>query len=117
MKSYLQLLFLFTGYVAFGQTADEIINKHYEATGGRDKWAKVYSIEYTGNYVMGPGMLAPVREVIISKPFKGMYSNFTWQGMTSKSAMRGDSGWSYNPFGGKRETDPLSPNDIRSKDL
>ena len=59
-----------------------------------------------------------MREVIVSKkPFKGMYSNFTWQGMTSKSAMRGDSGWAYNPFGGKRETDPLSPNDIRSKDL
>jgi hypothetical protein len=37
--------------------------------------------------------------------------------MTNKNAIRADSGWSYNPFGGKRETDPVSPDDIRTDRL
>jgi hypothetical protein len=51
------------------------------------------------------------------KPSLSYYSDFTWQGMTAKTAMQGDSGWSYQPFGGKRETDPLSPNELRSTRL
>lgn len=94
------------------QTADEIINKHIAAIGGADKWSKVYSIKSSGQYVMGPGMLAPVSEVVLSKPFTGYYSSFSWQGMTSMTAMRADSGWNYNPFGGKRETDPMNPDAI-----
>jgi hypothetical protein len=62
-------------------------------------------------------MEAPVTEVNLSKPFKGYYSDFTWQGMTNKQVMRADSGWSYNPFSGKRETDPLSSDDIRNINL
>jgi hypothetical protein len=117
MKYFLFLALPFLLQYVSAQTADDIINKNINATGGVDKWSKVYSIKYSGNYVMGPGMLAPVSEVDMSKPFKGYYQDFSWQGMTSKQAMRADSGWNYNPFGGKRESDPLSPNDIRSINL
>jgi hypothetical protein len=113
MKKLLVLAMLLSGILAQAQTADDIINKHYEATGGRDKWARVTALRCTGNYVMGPGMLAPVVRIEMSKPFVGLYSDFTWQGMTGKTVMRGDSGWTYQPFGGKRETDPMSPNDVR----
>ncbi|MFN8285536.1 MAG: hypothetical protein U0V74_02225 [Chitinophagales bacterium] len=112
----LPLLFI-TFLSCFSQTADDIIAKHITATGGIDKWSKVVSIKYSGVYVMGPGMQAPVTSIMLSKPFKGYYSDFSWQGMTSKQAMRGDSGWSYNPFGGKRQADPLTPNDIRELNL
>src|SRR5271167_2831329 len=109
MKLKFAIFFLLNSIWAFAQTADEIINKSFETTGGKEKWAKVNSLRYSGNYVMGPGMLAPVTELEVGKPFKGYYFDFSWQGMTSKTAMRADSGWNYNPFGGKRETDPLSP--------
>lgn len=112
----LLLLLLGSNYLS-AQTADDIINKYIDASGGRDKWNHVVSVKYSGNYVMGPGMLAPVNEIEIAKPFKGSYSEFTWQGMTTKTAMRADSGWNYNPFGGKRESDPLSPDDIRGEKL
>jgi hypothetical protein len=96
------------------QSVDEIINKNIEATGGRALWSKVTSIKSTGVYVMGPGMQAPVNYINTNKPFLGAYSDFSWQGMTSKTALKDSNGWSYNPFGGKRETDPLSADRLRS---
>ena len=117
MRHKFLLLFLLAGSTLFAQTADDIINKHFEATGGKEKWSKVFALHYIGNYVLGPGMLAPVNQMEVAKPFKGNYSDFSWQGMTTKRAMRADSGWSYNPFSGKRESDPLSPNDIRREKL
>jgi hypothetical protein len=117
IKHFSILLFSLLTAQIFAQTADDIINKHFEVTGGKDKWAKVYSVHRTGVFVIGPGMEAPVSGVILSKPFKGGYSDFTWQGMTAKNAMRGDSGWNYQPFSGKRDADPMSPNEIRSGKL
>jgi hypothetical protein len=113
MKKVLLLSLLFIGTKLFSQTADDIINKHITATGGADKWGKVSSLKFSGVYVMGPGMFPPVTTVLVSKPFVGYYSDFSWQGMTNKIAMRADSGWTYNPFSGKRESDPMNPNDIR----
>ncbi|HWB64718.1 MAG TPA: hypothetical protein VG603_14480 [Chitinophagales bacterium] len=117
MKQLFTLGIVLMAIALHAQTADEIINKHFEATGGHDKWAKVTSLKYTGTYTIGPGMQAPVTQVVTSKPFTGLYSDFSWQGMTAKTVMQGDSGWSYRPFQGKRETDPLSPNEIRSISL
>jgi hypothetical protein len=111
------VLTFFSCCMVNAQTADDIIAKHFSATGGIEKWAKVVSVKTTGTYVMGPGMLAPVLGVSCTKPFEGSYSSFSWQGMTASNAMRADSGWSYNPFGGKRETDPMGANEIRSTKL
>lgn len=117
MKHVFGLVLLLAFCLTQAQTADEIVNKHVAATGGADKWSKVQSVKYTGHYVMGPGMLPPVSSLLVAQPFKGYYSDFTWQGMTNKTALRADSGWSYNPFGGKREADPLSAQDIRETKL
>jgi hypothetical protein len=117
MKRLWIFAMLLSSMVMNAQTADDIINKHYEATGGKDKWARVSSVRYTGNYLMGPGMLAPVVHVEMSKPVVTYYGDFSWQGMTAKTVMRGDSGWTYDPFGGKRETDPMSPYELRDTRL
>ena len=117
IKPSFSFFFLFIAAQLWAQSADDIINKHFEATGGREKWARVYAIHRSGNYVMGPGMLAPVNSFTVAKPFKGNYSEFTWQGMTAKNALRADSGWNYQPFGGKRDADPMSPNEVRSTKL
>ena len=117
MKKIISLLLIFVVAKSFAQTADDIVNKYIAATGGTEKWSKVISLKFTGTYQMGPGMQAPLMSAYLSKPFKGSYSDFSWQGMTSKNAIRADSGWSYNPFGGKRETDPIAPEEIRSDKL
>lgn len=117
MKNSLFVLALLISSISFAQTADEIISKHFTATGGIDKWKKITSMKSTGYYVMGPGAHAPLTNMFCTKPFKGYYSDFSWQGFTSMQAMRDDTGWSYSPWGGKRTCDPLSPNDIRSINL
>ena len=99
MKKIFSLLLIFIAAKSFAQTADDIVNKYIAATGGTEKWSKVISLKFTGTYQMGPGMQAPLMAAYLSKPFKGSYSDFSWQGMTSKTAIRADSGWSYNPFG------------------
>lgn len=99
------------------QTADEIIAKHIAATGGAEKWGKVQNIQFVGNYVMGPGMLAPVENIVATQPAKSNYSSFTWQGMTAVTVVVGDSGWNYNPFSGKRETDPMNAEGLRLNSL
>lgn len=117
MNKFLMLsCWLFCGF-AHAQTADEIINKYIDATGGHDKWAHVNTLKFTGTYNMGPGMEAPTSRIITSKPTIAYYGDFSWQGMTAKSAMRADSGWKYMPFSGKRETDPMSANEIRNTRL
>ncbi len=117
MKNFFLFALLVASANAFSQTADEVINKYLAATGGLDKWSKVTSIKTMGYYTMGPGMNAPVSEVQVNKPFLGHYNDFTWQGMTNRSSMRADSGWTYNPFGGKRETDPMSAEQIKRDKL
>ena len=117
MKKMLLLVSVILATKTFAQTADDIVNKYIAATGGADKWSKVVSMKFTGVYQMGPGMQAPLTQVLVAKPYHGSYNDFSWQGMTSKTAIRADSGWSYNPFGGKRETDPVSPDDVRSDKL
>jgi hypothetical protein len=114
MRRLFVIALLFSCASSFAITADDIIDKYIEATGGADKWARVYTLRYTANYVLGPGMLAPVNVLITSRPFRGYYSDFSWQGMTNKTSLRADSGWTYNPFGGKRESDPMAPDEIRS---
>lgn len=117
MRRSIVLAMLISAVMAHAQTADDIINKHYEATGGREKWSHVTAMKMTGNYVMGPAMLAPVTRVVSIKTAPSLYSDFTWQGMTAKTVVHGDSGSRYEPFGGKRETDPLSPNELRDEKL
>lgn len=96
------------------QTADDIIHQYYEATGGKALWAKLNSIKSTGYYVMGPGAHAPVNQYQSNE--QG-YSDFSWNGMTSKSARKGNTGWSYNPFGGKRMADPMTQDQIKISKL
>lgn len=114
---FFTVLFFAISITISAQTVDEIINKNIEATGGKSLWTKVTSIKASGVYVMGPGMQAPMNFIYLNKPFLGFYSDFSWQGMTSMSALKDSIGWDYNPFGGKREADPLSTDRIRSMKL
>ncbi|HEY4596871.1 MAG TPA: outer membrane lipoprotein-sorting protein [Thermoanaerobaculia bacterium] len=100
-----------TGAAVQAQTADEIINKHLQARGGKDKIKAVQSERMTGKLVMGQGMEAPV-VMELTRPNK-MRMEFTIQGMTGIQAYDGKAGWSVMPFMGKTEPEAMSADDIK----
>lgn len=100
-----------TGAAVQAQTADEIINKHLQARGGKDKIKAVQSERMTGKLVMGQGMEAPV-VMELTRPNK-MRMEFTIQGMTGIQAYDGKAGWSVMPFMGKTEPEKMSDDEIK----
>jgi outer membrane lipoprotein-sorting protein len=100
-----------TGAAVQAQTADEIINKHIEARGGKDKIKAVQSERVTGKMVMGQGMEAPVT-MELARPNK-MRMEFTLQGMTGIQAYDGKTGWSVMPFMGKTDPEKMSAEEIK----
>lgn len=100
-----------TGAAAWAQTADEIIEKHLQAIGGRDKLKAVQNERITGKMVMGQGMEAPFT-MEMARPNK-MRMEFTVQGMTGIQAFDGKTGWSVMPFMGKTEPEAMPEDDVK----
>ncbi len=92
--------FLVMGQLMFAQTADEIINKYFESTGGRDAWSKITTMRSTAK-VKTQGMELPA--VMLSKPMKQKMS-FTFQGLVIvQPAFDGTTGWQTNFMSMKAE--------------
>jgi outer membrane lipoprotein-sorting protein len=94
-----------TSMAAWAQTADEIIDKHMQAMGGKEKLKAVQTQRLTGKMVMGQGMEAPFT-MEMARPNK-MRMEFTFQGMTGIQAFDGKGGWSVMPFMGKTEPEAM----------
>ncbi len=76
------------------QTADEIIAKHYAATGGVENWKKITSMRK--NCIRrSRGVEIPV--TITVEQGKGYKSESTVGGMTSYTIITNKEGWSFNP--------------------
>ncbi|HEV8577962.1 MAG TPA: hypothetical protein VGX68_02670 [Thermoanaerobaculia bacterium] len=100
-----------TSAAAWAQTADEIIEKHLQAMGGKEKLKAVQSERITGKMVMGQGMEAPFT-MEMARPNK-MRMEFTIQGMTGVQAFDGKTGWSVMPFMGKTEPEAIPDEDVK----
>ena len=89
-KSIFFLFFTFLTISLSAQTADEIVAKYFENTGGIDKWSKITSIKSTAK-IKAQGMEFPA--IILQKPMKQKIS-FTFQGITIvQPAFDGTTGW------------------------
>jgi outer membrane lipoprotein-sorting protein len=99
------------GAAAWAQTADEIIDKHLQAMGGKEKLKAVQSQRISGKMVMGQGMEAPFTMEIL-RPNK-MRMEFTIQGMTGVQAFDGTAGWSVMPFMGKTEPEAMPEDEAK----
>src|SRR4051794_30310025 len=86
------------GLAAQAQTADELIEKSLQATGGRQKIDAVKSVRMTGKMLAPQGLEIPMT-MEYKEPDK-LRTEATVQGMTAIQALNGKEGWMVAPFMG-----------------
>ena len=93
------------------QTADEIIGKYVKTIGGMEKIQAIKTIRWTGKFIGGGGFEAVVGQE--SKRPNLVRSEFTIQGLTGINAYDGKNGWKIEPFGGKKDVETLSEEEMK----
>jgi hypothetical protein len=91
------------------QTADEVINKHIEAIGGKENWKKVNSMKTEANLSI-QGMDIPINIYQINN--KAYRQDFTAMNMTGYTIVNNDSGWSFNPIQGQSAPEPMTADQL-----
>nr|WP_295930964.1 outer membrane lipoprotein-sorting protein [uncultured Dyadobacter sp.] len=102
-----------TGFasISYAQNLDDIIAKHIQAMGGKEKLAKLESMKITAEMdVMN--MKVPVSTIIVQN--KGFRSETTVQGMTIVQAVSGTKGWAINPMSGQTKATALPEEAVKS---
>ncbi len=111
-RIFLSLITIFAISTAVNaQTAEEIVAKHIEATGGNDAYKGIKTAKMVGKTQVGPGMEAPMS--ITSVNNKAFRMELTIQGMTMIQAVNGDKGWKVVPFQGNPEPQPMTPEEVK----
>lgn len=93
-------------------TADDLIARYLKTVGGPEKVQSIKSLRRTGKYTGGGGF-----EAIYIQENKRpdlVREDFIFQGMTAVNAWDGKVGWKIDPFGGKKDAEPLSEDEMRS---
>jgi hypothetical protein len=96
---------------ADAQTVDEVIAKNIEARGGLDKLQSVRSIRTTAKYTQG-SFRADFRQE--NKRADKVREEIIIQGMAQVQAYDGKTGWQISPFGGRKDPELLSQDDLKS---
>jgi hypothetical protein len=111
-----RLLLAFAGAVLFAapvsaQTADEIVAKFIKTVGGMERIQSVKSLRRTGRFNGGGGFEAVVIEE--NKRPNLVRQEFLIQGMTGVTAYDGHGGWKIEPWGGKKDAEPLGEEQLK----
>ncbi len=93
------------------QTADEIINKYIKTVGGMEKIQAVKTLRRSGKFIGGGGFEAPMVEE--NKRPNMVRQEFTFQGLTGITAYDGKTGWKIQPWGGKKDAEPLTEEEMK----
>jgi hypothetical protein len=92
------------------QTADDVVNKHVDAIGGKDAWKKVTSTKMEGSLnVQG----TDVSVTITKLHNKGMRQDIAVMGMTGYIIITPTEGTTYMPFQGQTEQVKMSADDLK----
>ena len=109
-KLLLSFAFFGASLMAMAQTADEIVEKHIAAIGGKENWNKVNSMIMVGSLsVMG----REVDVTITNVHLKGSRQDISVAGMNGYSFSTPTSGWVYMPFQGQTKPEPMTADDVK----
>ena len=103
--------FALIGAGASAQTVDEIIAKNVQARGGLEKLKAIRTLRTTVKFGDG-SFRAEVRQEN-KRPGK-VREEFIVQGMAQIQAYDGKTGWQISPFGGRKDPDLMSQDDMKS---
>jgi hypothetical protein len=111
----LHVIGLFIATFLFGtvqaQTADEIVNKHLDAIGGKENWKKVNSLKMEAGLSV-QGMDIPV--IIYQVHNQGQRQEYTVMNTTGYSIITKDSGWNFNPMNGQSKAEPMTADELKA---
>jgi outer membrane lipoprotein-sorting protein len=102
---------VFFSFTACAQTVDEVIAKNIEAHGGLNKVKSVRSIRTSAKFSQG-SFRAEFRQEN-KRPDK-VREEFIIQGLAQVQAYDGKTGWQISPFGGRKDPELLSQDDLKS---
>jgi hypothetical protein len=106
------LLFLLLSPSApFAQTVDEVIAKNIQAHGGMEKLKSVQTIRTTGKFSQGSFRAGFLQE---NKRHDKVREEFVIQGLAQIQAYDGKTGWQISPFGGRKDPELMSQDDVKS---
>lgn len=91
------------------QTADEILEKHIAAIGGRDNWNKVHTIAMSGTLSAGGQEAEFSTTVVDGKDFR---QDFTMMGVTGYKIITPTAGWMFMPGAGDEQIRPLTKEEV-----
>ena len=97
---------------SFAQTADEIVAKHIEATGGADKWKALKGVEKKNKFNV-QGMDIEMKMVIVAG--KSLRSDIAVMGQEIIAVVDGETGWAQRPamMGGTGEPEDMPGAEIK----
>lgn len=109
---FLALLAALFGPVgASAQTVDEVIAKNIQAHGGLEKLKAVRTIRITGKFSQGSFRAGFLQE---NKRPDMVREEAIIQGLSQIQAYDGKIGWQVSPFGGRKDAELLSQDDLKS---
>jgi hypothetical protein len=94
----------------WAQSADSLINKYIQASGGMARIQALQTLRRTGKYTGGGGFEAVV--VQENKRPASVREEFSIQGMTGINAWDGRTGWKIEPWNGKRDPEALGEEEM-----
>ncbi len=100
---------------AFGakaQTADEVIKKHIDATGGLDNWKKINTLKINGS-ANAQGAELPITLTTING--KASRMEFTFNGMTCYAIVTNKEGWTYFLIQGQQKPEAMTPEQVKEQ--
>ncbi len=92
------------------QSADSLIAKYIQASGGMARIQALQTLRRTGKYTGGGGFEAVV--VQENKRPNSVREEFSIQGMTGINAYDGHNGWKIEPWQGKRDAEALGEEEM-----
>ena len=111
LRSVFAGLLLMSSAYLHAQTADDVVNKHVAAIGGKDVISKIKSQVVDADLSVMGSTLTSTSTILVGKGFKNV-ANFNGQEIVQCVTPTG--GWMINPLQGMSEAQPLPEDQVKA---